>query len=95
MKSAESTPKQGKLWKCEPEVVECMIGRVSVIYGENGGKTLTNFRMYGSKKLTYRNVSIPKWRTVRFSKNRSYEKPYYVKGIIKQSGSEETPKYNK
>ncbi len=50
--------------------------------------------MYGSKMLIYRNVYIPKWRTVRFSKNRSYEKPYYVKGIIKQSGSEETPKYN-
>ena len=71
-----------------------MIGRVSVIYGENGGKTLTNFRMYGSKTLIYRNVYIPKRRAVRFSKNRSYEKPYYVTGIITQSGLEETPKYS-
>lgn len=71
-----------------------MIGRASVIYGENGGKTLTNFRMYGSKPTIYRNVYIPKRRTVRFSKNFFYEKPYYVKGIIKQSGLEETPKYN-
>ena len=71
-----------------------MIRRVSDIYGENRGQTLTNFRMYGSKRLIYRNVYIPKRRTVRFSKNHSYEKPYYVTGIIKQSGSEETPKYN-
>ena len=64
-----------------------MIGRVSVIYGENGGKTLTNFRRYGSIIAVYRNVYIPKWRTVRFSKNRWYEKPYCVIGTIKQSGS--------
>ena len=43
VKSAESTPKQVKLWKSEPEVVECMIGRASVKYGEYGIKIPDEF----------------------------------------------------
>ena len=30
MKSAENIPKQVRLWKCEPEMVEYVIGRVSM-----------------------------------------------------------------
>lgn len=39
-----------------------MRGRASAIYGENGLKKLTNFRMYGSKILMHRNVYTAKSR---------------------------------
>lgn len=34
-----------------------------------------------------------KWQSVRFSRNGSYEPPYSVTGVVKLTGSEQTPKY--
>ena len=53
---------------------------------------LTNFWMYGSKRLIYRNVYCNNLQYVWISKNWSYENPYSVIGTIKHTGLKEAPK---
>lgn len=53
---------------------------------------LTNFWMYGSKRLIYRNVYCNNLQYVWISKNWSYESPYSVIGTIKHTGLKKAPK---
>ena len=48
--------------------------------------------MYGSKVKIYRNIYTTTVGYMWWSKNRIYEIPYNVMGIVKYTGSEETSK---
>lgn len=65
-------------------------------YGENGGKTLTNFRMYGSIRLGLPKGILPRFAECsRMSKTGCYESPYAVTGGKAErldTGLEEAPK---
>jgi hypothetical protein len=66
------------------------------IYGENGGKTLTNFRMYGSIPVGLPKGILPRFAECsRISKIGCYESPYAVTGGKAErlgTGLEEAPK---
>ena len=47
--------------------------------------------MYGSKCVIRRNAYTATAEQVRLSKNRRYERPYNVKGVIKLAGSKLKP----
>lgn len=48
--------------------------------------------MYGSRRKIYRNVYTTNVEYMWWSKNRRYETPYNVIGVVKYTGSKETSK---